>query len=288
MAVEARVLLAGAGGRRDQSRPLPPWGFCLDRSSPSWRRRRAQVCRFSCLSSLESRVQRRGRDWRGSLVARGLSSVMGLSLLGFSFFSFSPFLGFSFCSLSWDPRSPRGARFSPEASCSDPSVASDLSCCSAWAPGGPDLGSGGPDGGTESRGLSYGETMWDLGVRAHLPTGPTSSLGEQPHQVKEDLPGTLLASWVEHWAGPTAEGQQPPPPQPLHLKVSQSGLEDTAHPPQSSHSAPELLSWDGWSCSHLLHPPRMVQPAPAAGILQPLPSCVYSVSLPAEWPLSSP
>lgn len=38
----------------------------------------------------------------------------------------------------------------------------------------------------------------------------------------------MLASWLESWAGPTAEGQ---PPQPPRLKISQYGLEDGAQPP---------------------------------------------------------
>lgn len=182
------------GQGQDQSRPFPPRGFCLGRSSRSWRRRGAQACRFSCSSSLEDRVhgrwppscasQRRDRDWRGSLVTHGLSSFLGFSLLSFSFFSFSPFFDFSL-GLSWDPRPPRGAHSSPETSVVDPpgspwvsaSAASGFPCFCTWGPG----GSGGPDGGTKSGGLGCRKTMWDLGVRAHLPTGQTSfSLRSSP------------------------------------------------------------------------------------------------------------
>lgn len=169
------------GQGQDQSRPFPPRGFCLGRSSRSWRwrRRGAQACRFSCSSSLEDRVhgrwppsrasQRRDRDWRGSLVTHGLSSFLG-SLLSFSFFSFSPFFDFSL-GLSWDPRPPRGAHSFPEASGVDPpssprvsaSVASGLSSFCTWGPGGLGVSSGGPDGGTKSGVLGCGKTCGVLG-----------------------------------------------------------------------------------------------------------------------------
>lgn len=206
MAAAARALLAGAAGRGDaghgrgQSRPVPPRGLCLGRLSLSRRRRGAQAGRFPCSSSRESRVhgrrppsrasRRRDRNGPGSLVARRLSSLPGFSLLGFSFFGFSPVLGFSFRGLSWDPRSPRGARSSPEASGADPpgspwaSAASDGSCFCAGGSGGPGSGSGGPGGGPESWGSGCGRQCGVSGSgRAHLPTGPCP-LGESPHQVE--------------------------------------------------------------------------------------------------------
>lgn len=239
------------GQGQDQSRPFPPRGFCLGRSSRSWRRRGAQACRFSCSSSLEDRVHGRwppsrasqlwDRDWRGSLVTQGLSSFLGFFLLSFSSFGFSPFFDF-FLGLSWDPRPPRGAHSSPEASGVDPpgspwvsaSVASVLSCFCIWGSGGPGMGSGGPDGDTKTGGLGWGKTMWVLGVPAHLPTGPASFFMESSpirwRPRKKGLPRAPLVSWVEDWAGPGAEGLPPPPPQPPRLKVSRSGLEDRAHP----------------------------------------------------------
>lgn len=146
------------GHGQDQSRPFPPRGFCLGRSSRSCRRG-AQACRFPCSRSLESRLHGRwppsrtsqllrGSDWRCSLVTCGFSSFLGFSLISF-FFGFSPFLGFSFRGFSWDPPPSRGVLSSPEASEMDPpgstwvSVASGLpgssgsSCICAWGTGGP-------------------------------------------------------------------------------------------------------------------------------------------------------